>query len=576
MIKRFAPAALLSVFTLVGCADDGAAAGGASGNSDGGEDADGKAGNDGVGGGADLGGGAPSGGGGGSVEPCTPGATESCYSGDAATLNVGSCVAGTRTCSDAGTGFGGCLGEVVPTGDSCATAADEDCDGELSVCTGNTAWSKRFGNSDAEGSSERASDIRIDAAGNLYIAGNFNELFDLGVAGMLDAGGTTDAFVMKLSPDGEPIWAHPLVSTGTAQIDELAIDDDGNVAVVGTFSKDLDAGAGVMAGENLYYKVFLVGLTSDGELRFGKVFGSSGGSHSGSGIAVDSDGRIAITGAVGSGINFGGNQLNTSGGNDVFVAIFDDQGEHLMSKRFGDASGQLGQGIGFMPDGDVVVAGYCYGTIDFGGGPLTSAGLSDAFVARLDGTTLEHVWSERYGDGLNQDGLSLATDASGNVAIATYGSSATSSTVDFGGGPVTGYFYVVKLDEDGAFGWAQGSTGLRGAGRVRFDELGSLIVVGAGEGTLDVGGGPLVSFGSSYDILIAKYDAQSGDHIWSRLVGDSNQQASLQQAHGVDADASGNLFVAGYFLGNINFGDGEIVSGQGFGGGDVFLAKLEP
>jgi len=60
---------------------------------------------------------------------CVPGATEPCYGGPAGTEGVGICVAGVSTCDATGTGYGPCVGEVVPTQEVCATAADDDCDG---------------------------------------------------------------------------------------------------------------------------------------------------------------------------------------------------------------------------------------------------------------------------------------------------------------------------------------------------------------------------------------------------------------------------------------------------------------
>src|SRR5690606_34367855 len=65
---------------------------------------------------------------------CEPGATESCYSGPEGTLDVGVCVAGTRTCDDEGAGFGPCEGEVTPTAELCGTPADENCLGDAPEC----------------------------------------------------------------------------------------------------------------------------------------------------------------------------------------------------------------------------------------------------------------------------------------------------------------------------------------------------------------------------------------------------------------------------------------------------------
>jgi len=60
---------------------------------------------------------------------CVAGETESCYSGPPATLNVGSCHGGQRTCGVTGE-WGPCVGSVVPAIQQCV-GGDEDCDGEI-------------------------------------------------------------------------------------------------------------------------------------------------------------------------------------------------------------------------------------------------------------------------------------------------------------------------------------------------------------------------------------------------------------------------------------------------------------
>jgi hypothetical protein len=61
---------------------------------------------------------------------CQPGTTASCYSGPVGTAGVGLCKSGTMTCNALGTAYGPCGGEVVPAAETCASPADEDCDGQ--------------------------------------------------------------------------------------------------------------------------------------------------------------------------------------------------------------------------------------------------------------------------------------------------------------------------------------------------------------------------------------------------------------------------------------------------------------
>jgi hypothetical protein len=72
---------------------------------------------------------------------CTPGSTTACYSGPPESEGKGLCTGGMQTCNAQGTGYGACVGEVVPEPETCNTPDDDDCDGETNeegaacVCT---------------------------------------------------------------------------------------------------------------------------------------------------------------------------------------------------------------------------------------------------------------------------------------------------------------------------------------------------------------------------------------------------------------------------------------------------------
>ncbi|HTN87331.1 MAG TPA: MopE-related protein, partial [Sorangium sp.] len=61
---------------------------------------------------------------------CVPGTEVICYSGVLDTLGVGACEAGRARCREDGSGFGPCLGEVLPAAETCLTPVDDDCDGQ--------------------------------------------------------------------------------------------------------------------------------------------------------------------------------------------------------------------------------------------------------------------------------------------------------------------------------------------------------------------------------------------------------------------------------------------------------------
>lgn len=59
---------------------------------------------------------------------------------------------------------------------------------------------------------------------------------------------------------------------------------------------------------------------------------------------------------------------------------------HLWTKSFGDLSHQVGYSIAFDRSGNAIVAGKVQGGVDFGGGPLTSAGDADILISKFGAT----------------------------------------------------------------------------------------------------------------------------------------------------------------------------------------------
>jgi hypothetical protein len=284
---------------------------------------------------------------------------------------------------------------------------------------------------------------------------------------------------------------------------------------------------------------------------------------------VDSAGDVVVTGYFFGSADFGSGPL-TSTGVDVFVAKLDAKdGACHWAKRFGDADDQEGVSIAVDGVDDVLVTGIFRGSVDFGGGALLSAGGSDIFVAKLDANG-NHQWSKAFGDPDEQRAFGVAVDSTGSVVV----TGNFQGSVDFGGGALLSAggsdIFVAKLDASGKHLWSKafGEANDQAWSAVTVDNLGNVLVTGYFTGSIDFGGGQLPSAGAD-DVFIAKLDEKVG-HLWSRRVGDAN----AQQGMGVAVDTFGTMFVVGRFAGSADFGGGVALTSAG--GSDVFVAAFGP
>jgi hypothetical protein len=423
------------------------------------------------------------------------------------------------------------------------------------------SWSGRFG----DAAEQTGHDVVVDASGNTIVTGNFWGTVDFG-GGDLTSAGATDIFVAKFGPDGTHIWSEGFGNSTEQEVASVTVDASGNVIITGNFYGAVDFGGGTLtsAGSN---DIFVAKFAPDGAHLWSKGFGSTG-PQSGRGVSTDASGNVIVAGRFAGTLDFGGGTLTSGGSDDVFVAKFTPDGTHLWSKRFGDASAQYATDVTVDGSGNVTITGYLDGSIDFGGGTLTGAGSIDIFVAKFDPTGA-HLWSKRFGDSDEQNALSIAHDASGNLIIAGY----FDGSVDFGGGALTSAgnydIYVAKFDPAGTHVWSKrfGDASYQETFCVAADASGKVILAGNFDGTVECGGDALTSAGS-YDVFIAKFSA-TGAHLWSDSYGDASSQYVL----GVAAGSSGVVAITGELHGTVDFGGGDLTSA---GAEDVFVARFAP
>ena len=348
---------------------------------------------------------------------------------------------------------------------------------------------------------------------------------------------------------------------------KAAADPDGNVIITGYFDGTVNFGGGVLtsAGSS---DIFLAKFDRFGNHLWSKRFGDAY-LQFGQAVAIDASSyNIIITGIFYGTVNFGGGELTSKGHQDIFVAQFDKNGALLWSERFGGASPERARGIAVDASGNFALAGDFWGELDFGGGTLTSAGEADIFLACF-GANHSHLWSKRFGDASSQLAMDVAIDNSGDVAMVGY----FAGVVNFGGETHTSagnddVFLAKFRFTSGEFGWSKrfGDSDGQKAWAVTADGSDNVIITGELYGAANFGGGALTSAGGS-DIFVAEFQP-NGVHIWSKRFGDSDDQSGSAVA----TDAEGNVILTGYVSGSADFGGGLLTNS---GLGDAFLAAFD-
>jgi endonuclease V-like protein UPF0215 family len=306
--------------------------------------------------------------------------------------------------------------------------------------------------------------------------------------------------------------------------------------------------------------------SSSSQTYFAVTFGGTS-SDAGYGITVDSSGNSYITGYFYGTIDFGGGNVTSAGSSDIFVLKLNSSGTFQWVNTFGGTSYDVGNAIAVDSSGNSYITGYFQGTVDFGGGDVTSAGSDDIFVLKLNSSGT-FQWVNTFGGTSYDVGYAITVDSSGN----SYITGNFQGTVDFGAGNVTSAgtddIFVLKLNSSGTFQWVKtfGGTSSDAGYGITVDSSGNSYITGYFQGTVDFGGGDVTSAGSG-DIFVLKLNS-SGTFQWVKTFGGT----SYDVGNAIAVDSSGNSYITGYFNGTVDFGGGDVTSA---GSSDIFCTKTQ-
>jgi len=249
---------------------------------------------------------------------------------------------------------------------------------------GNTKWAKKIGNDVLSG-------VDVDNVGNVYVTGKYNGPITIGTFPLTNSG-SSDVYIVKLSPSGVPLWAKKGGGSLAEFAIDVAVDNIGNVSATGYYrssnmkfeSTNLPL-VGVSSADNT--DIYVVKYDNAGTLLWAKCGGSDSLDQP-TGIDTDNLGNVFIDGYFQSSvITFGDSSLINAGSNpmsDLLIASYDNSGTLVWLKRVGQAYMEESSGLVIDNSNNLYFSGNFNGYyLTIGTTILTNGGQVDLFLVKM-------------------------------------------------------------------------------------------------------------------------------------------------------------------------------------------------
>jgi len=265
-------------------------------------------------------------------------------------------------------------------------------------------------------SAQRGTALTIGPSGHLFLGGVFDGPLDLG-CGPLNGAGSGDIFVAHLDGSAGCIFAKSYGDTSAQELLTLSPDASNNVLIGGRFKGTVNFGGPAFTMPNTTFGAFAAKLDGIGKHIFSTAFGNTTLAQQVDSVATDASGNVFVAGSFSGILTATATKLTSVGASDLFILKLDPGGTAIWGIRLGDATEQVGAiHLATDPAGNVLLAGTLQGSIDLGGGSLVSGGGNDVFLAKLDGAG-NHLWSRRLGDAAGQQVHAVALTGATTAAI---------------------------------------------------------------------------------------------------------------------------------------------------------------
>lgn len=433
-------------------------------------------------------------------------------------------------------------------------------------------WAKSFGGWEHD----NLQDMEVDAKGNLYVVGHFNDFicFD-SICLVASSPEDTDIYVAKYDSMGTIIWAKSFGGKGLDEGNALGIDKFENLYIAGAFSDTTLFGSyQLIASDTGVYRLlspdlFLAKLNPSGEVLWVKQ-GKGNGPDRLTQLSVGDD-EIWVAGrGLTTEILFDSVYLKNHDGRNFYLAKYTFSGDLQSAKIIeapADGSSYGLNSLALDQNSGLFVAGWVSSLME-----IDDDTIIGNFLLKLDFSG-KYLWSKSFGNDVdNLVGINEITTSDDNSLYITgfLSGEVHFDTIDISTGS-SYYYYLARYSSDGKAMWVRPAGPTRGFGGTSiYYNRGSVYTTGKFGDEFKIGSVVLIDQGGRRDdIFVLRHD-EHGELIWGREIG----SPATDWAVSITGELSGYLYVAGAFPDYNTIVDSIVLSNSNVSTFDLWVGRM--
>jgi hypothetical protein len=289
-------------------------------------------------------------------------------------------------------------------------------------------------------------------------------------------------------------------------------------------------------------------------------------------IVVDSEGDILMTGYFYGTTQIGPDEYTSFGSQDLFIAKFNSDGAFLWSYHAGGTMADYIPGLTADGDKNIVITGYYYDAIAFGDTTISSSGSSDVFLAKFNPAG-HLLWLTQAGGSSSDQSRSASCDPDGNILLSSsfYYDFTIGDTTLITQNPVG--IAIIKYSPDGApvSLFQLDGTYLTPEVYTAAGQEGAFYLSGNFSEEIVFGNKAFDAGEFNQDVFIAKYDA-SCSLLWAKHA----HSFASDQVVALVTDQDDNVYITGHYLDSLYIDNLKLRYTMCCGSREVFIISLEP